>query len=162
MDQSSASLPLLPYAQASPAQLAQAIFTAKEALGPNYSDLPWQQWYEAFAYYQPLLLLETNQVRTTDEGLVAVVQYFDAQYTEASSLPPTLPPSIKSASGALLPPDQPREVKRTYSLYSDVLETLERVSFWRRVNRSALVNLAVKQLMATYPESQIPLPTMKV
>lgn len=158
------TLPLIPYAQASPAQLAQAVLTAKEALGPHYSDLPWSQWYEAFAYFQPLLLVEPNQVSITAEGLTAIAQFFDTRYPVSVPISPLLPtpaappPGLESASGPSLPPAPPTQIKRTYSLRLDVLESLERVSFWRREVRSDLVNLALEQLMATYPESQIPLP----
>lgn len=157
--------PLLPYSQASPAQLAQAVFTAKEVLGPNYLDLSWPQWYEAFAYFQPLLLLEPNQVNITGEGLTAIAQYFDTRYSipvPISLSPPAPSPTLEGASGSLLFSTQLRVVKRTYSLRPDVLESLERASFWRRKKRSVLVNLAVERLMATYPESQIPLPLTEI
>lgn len=165
MDQLPAhTLPLLPYAQASPAQLAQAVFTAKETLGSNYSDLPWLQWQEAFAYFQPLLLLEPNQVSLTVEGLTAIAQYFDTRYPAPVPVSPLLPApaappaGLESASAPLLRSAPPNQIKRTYSLRLDVLESLERVCFWRREVRSDLVNLALEQLMATYPESRIPLP----
>lgn len=158
------ALPLIPYAQASPAQLAQAIFTARETLGSNYSDLPWPQWYEAFAYFQPLLLLEPNQITVTAEGLTAIAQYFDTRYPAPVPVAPLLPApaaplsGLESASASSLPPAPPNQIKRTYSLRLDVLESLERVCFWRREVRSDLVNLALEQLLATYPESQIPRP----
>lgn len=167
MDQLPApTLPLMPYAQASPAQLAQALFTSKEALGAPYAELAWPQWYEAFAYFQPLLILEPNQVSITAEGLMAIAQYFNTRHpvsTSVSPLPSALvppPPSPERTSG-FSSPTAPLREKKTYSLYSDVLESLERVSFWRRMSKSALVNLAVAQLMATYPESQIPLPLIE-
>jgi hypothetical protein len=161
MDQLSAlSFPLLPYSQASPAQLAQAVFTAKETLGPNYSDLPWSQWYEAFAYFQPLLLSEPDKVNITGEGLIAIAQYFDAQAPAPVPKSPLLTVSSsdpKGISGSSLPPTALRQVKRTYSLHPDVLESLERVSFWRRVKKSALVNLALMRLLLDYSESQDPI-----
>jgi hypothetical protein len=158
------AFPLLPYAQASPAQLAQALFAAKEALGCDYLSIPWPQWYEAFAYFQPLLLLGPDQATITNEGLSAIAQYFNTRHSPPAPIfpPPILPSTLENASGSLLSSTQPRIIKRTYSLRPDVLESLERASFWRRKKRSALVNLAVKQLMATYPESQIPLPTIEV
>ena len=162
MDQSHASiLPLIPYAQSSPDQLAQAVLMARETLGPSYAELAWPQWYEAFAYFQPLLILESNKISVTTEGLIAITQYFDSKYPSLAQVPP-LPhataalPSISGGANDSLLPAQPRKVKSTYSLRSDVLESLKRASFWRRVSKSALVNLAIEQLMATYPESKIP------
>jgi len=166
MDQSSIPiLPLIPYAQASPAQLAQALFTAKEALGLPYAAIEWSQWYEAFAYFQPLLVFELNRVSFTAEGLTAVAQYFDTRYPSSVPVSPlpqestTLPPVLEVVSqhSAL-----PHAVKRTYLLRRDVLTSLERVSFWQRVSKSTLVNLAVEQLMATYSESKVPLPLIEV
>ena len=81
MDQiSTPDLPLIPYSQASPAQVAQAMLTAKEALGPSYANLAWPQLEDAFAYFQPLLLSEHKQVSVTAEGLMAITQYLDTQY----------------------------------------------------------------------------------
>lgn len=157
------TLPLIPYAQASPAQLAQALFTSKEALGAPYAELAWPQWYEAFAYFQPLLVLEPNQVSVTADGLTALAQYFNTRHpvpTSVSSLPAASAAPLLGPEGTLgssLPP-APHSEKKTYTMHSSTLESLERVSFWRRVSKSSLINLAVAQLMATYPESQIPLP----
>jgi hypothetical protein len=164
MDQPPTStLPLLPYAQASPAQMVQAMFTAKETLGSSYADIVWPQWQEAFAYIQPLLLFEPSQVSVTAEGLVAIAQYFDTRYpVSASPMPTVPPPSIERASGSPLPLTIPRQVKRTYLLHPDVLESLERVSFWRRVGKSALVNLALMRLLPDYTESQDPIPSTEV
>jgi hypothetical protein len=164
MDQLPApTLPLIPYAQASPAQLAQALLTSKEALGTPYAELAWPQWYEAFAYFQPLLILEPNQVSVTAEGLTAISQYFNTRYPVPTSGPPlpsasTAPPPSLERTPSFSLHSAPLREKKTYSLHLGVLESLERVSFWRRVSKSSLVNLAVAQLMATYPESQIPLP----
>jgi hypothetical protein len=139
------------------------MFTAKETLGSPYAAIAWQQWQEVFTYFQPLLLFESDRISVTAEGLIAIAQYFDTRYpvsVPVSALPlapvaPSLDPENASASPLSL---VRLRQKKTYSLYSDVLESLEQVSFWRRVNKSALVNLAVEQLMATYPESQIPIP----
>jgi hypothetical protein len=157
-------LPLIPYAQASPAQLAQAMLTAMDALGLTYREITWPQWYEAFAYFQPLLVLELGQVSVTAEGLIAIAQYFDTRYQSSISASllthiPVASPSVpEEASNISTPSALPHTVKRTYSLNSEVLTSLERVSFWRRVSKSDLVNIAVQQLMATYSESQTPLP----
>jgi hypothetical protein len=161
------SLPLIPYAQASPAQLAQALLTARDALGISYREITGPQWYEAFTYFQPLLIAEPNQVNVTAEGLMAIAQYFDTRYPSlsASSLPhaSAVPlPALERVPDTTLPPALPYVVKRTYLLHLDVLTSLERVSFWRRARKSDLVNLAVQQLMATYSESQIPLPLTEV
>jgi hypothetical protein len=163
-------LSLIPYTQVSPDQLAQALFAAREALGLSYAEIAWPQWYEAFAYFQPLLVAEPNQVRVTTEGLTAVARYFDTRYPPAVPISPlphtsvTLPPvsEPESASGIPLPPAVSNTVKRTYSLHKNVVTSLERVSFWQRVSMSSLVNLAVEQMMATYSESKIPLPLTKV
>jgi hypothetical protein len=157
------TLPLLPYAQASPAQMVQAMFTTKEALGSSYADIAWPQWQEAFTYIQPLLLFEPNQVSVTPEGLVAIAQYFDTRYSVPPSPMPTAPPLSKEhASGSPLSLATPRQVKRTYLLHPDVLESLERVSFWRRVGKSSLVNLALMRLLPDYSESQDPIPSTEV
>lgn len=161
------TLPFVPYAQASPAQLAQALLTSKETLGAPYAELAWPHWDEAFAYFQPLLVLEPNQVSVTAEGLTAITQYFNSRYPVLTSVS-----SLSAASAAPTPSSEatpsfslhptPRREKKTYALDPDILESLKRVSFWRRMSQSALVNLAVAQLMATYPESQVPLPLIKV
>jgi len=159
------TLPLLPYAQASPAQMAQAMFTAKEILGSPYAAIAWPQWQEAFTYFQPLLLFEPTQISVTAEGLTAIAQYFDTRYPTSISVsqPPAAPlPSSQSTSESPLPPATLHHVKRTYALHPDVLESLERVSFWRRVGKSALVNLALMRLLPNYSESQDPIPSTKV
>lgn len=158
-------LSLLPYAQASPAQMAQAVFMAKETLGFPYAAIAWPQWQEAFVYFQPLLLSESTQVSVTTEGLTAIAQYFDARYPASiavSPLPAAPLPSSQSTSEFPLPLGTPRQVKRTYALHPDVLESLERVSFWRRVGKSALVNLALMRLLPGYSESQDPIPLTEV
>lgn len=157
------TLPFVPYAQASPAQLAQALFTSRETLGAPYAELAWPQWDEAFAYLQPLLVLKLNQVSITAEGLTAITQYFNARYpilTSASLLSATSAAPTPSPTGTsgFSTHSAPRREKKTYTLDPGILESLKRVSFWRRMSKSSLVNLAVAQLMATYPESQIPLP----
>ena len=48
--------------------------------------------------------------------------------------------------------------KNTYSIRAEVVESLNRVSFWRRKNKSALVTLALTQFLSQYPESRIPIP----
>lgn len=164
MDQPPApTLSLLPYAQASPAQMGQAMFTAKETLGSLYAQFAWPQWQEAFAYIQPLLSFEANQLSVTAEGLAAIAQYFDSRYpVSAFPIPTTPPPSTERMSGSPLPLNTLRQVKRTYSLHPDVLESLERVSFWRRVGKSALVNLALMRLLPDYSESQDPIPSTEI
>ncbi|QKG51836.1 hypothetical protein [Hymenobacter sp. BRD67] len=119
------------------------------------------QWYEAFAYFQPILRLEAGQVYVTAEGLMCLAQYFEVRHS--TSAPASQHPAAAASplgpeevSSSLLLPAQLLEVKKTYSLHPDVVESLERVSFWRRVGKSTLVNLAIQKLLATYPESQIP------
>ena len=46
-------------------------------------------------------------------------------------------------------------------LHPDIHESLERASFWLRERKSALVNRALMQLLAGYPESQVPLPVQE-
>lgn len=150
MDESLApSLRLIPYAQASPAQLTQALVTAREAIGTYYPTLTWPQWHQAFEHIQPNLKIEGEQVSTTNEGLTELARYFEAQYT---LLTPT--------SQSLQVPK--RKVKMTYSMRPDVLESLNRVSFWRRKGKSHLVNLALMRLLSTYPESQDPIPVAEI
>lgn len=150
MDQPPApDLRLIPYAQASPAQLTQALVTAREALAPYYPTLTWPQWHQAFDYLQPTLRLEVEQISITSESLTGLAHYFEAQYP----LPNLIP--------QLLPTPQ-RMVKGTYSMRPDVLESLNRVSFWRRIGKSALVNLALMRLMSGYSESQDPIPDSEI
>jgi hypothetical protein len=150
MDQLPApDLRLIPYAQASPAQLTQALVNAREALAPYYPALTWPQWHQAFDYLQPTLRLEVDQISITSGGLTELAHYFDAQY----ALPTPTP--------QLLPPPQ-RMVKGTYSIRTDVLESLNRVSFWRRKGKSALVNLALIRFLTGYSESQDPIPDTEI
>jgi hypothetical protein len=151
---------LVPYAQAAPAQLAQALVNAREALGPYYPALTWPQWHKALEYLQPLLLIDDGQVSISMEGLTKLAHHFEAEHP----LPPIAvvsSPHLELVSGPLPPAPLPK-VKKTYSMRLDVLESLDRVSFWRRKGKSALVNLAIRQLMASYPESQIPIPITEV
>jgi hypothetical protein len=146
MDQSTApDLRLIPYAQASPAQLTQALVTAREALAPYYPALTWPQWHQAFEYLQPTLRLEASQVSLTGDGLTELAHYFDAQHPSPTPTSQVLPVSQ-------------RMVKMTYSMRPDVLESLNRVSFWRRKGKSALVNIALKRFLSGYSESQDPIP----
>lgn len=150
MDQSPApNLHLIPYAQASPAQLAQALITAREAIAPYYPALTWPQWHQAFEYLQPTLKLEDEQVNTTTEGLTELARYFEAQY-----LSPTPNPQLMQASK--------RMVKMTFSMRPEVIEILNRVSFWRRIGKSTLVNLALIRILSDYSESQDPIPVAEV
>lgn len=103
------------------------------------------QWHQAFEHLQPTLKLEAKQVSTTTEGLTELAYYFDAQY-------PSLAPTTQ------LPQAPQRKIKMTYSMRPDVLESLNRVSFWRRKGKSALVNLALIRLLSSYSESQDPIP----
>jgi hypothetical protein len=141
--------PLIPYAQASPAQLTQALVTAREALSPYYPALTWPQWHQALDYLQPILILEGEQISITSGGLKELAHYFDAQYT-------LLTPTSQS------PPPTKRMVKGTYSIRTDVLECLNRVSFWRRIGKSALVNLALMRFLTGYSESQDPIPETEI
>lgn len=139
---------LIPYTQASPAQLTQALVTAREALSPYYPALTWPQWHQAFDYLQPILMLEGEQISVTSGGLTELAHYFEAQYPLLTSTPQLLPSSQ-------------RMVKGTYSILSDVAEGLNRVSFWRRKGKSALVNLALIQFLTGCSESQDPIPNTK-
>ncbi|RZJ92978.1 MAG: hypothetical protein EOO60_06585 [Hymenobacter sp.] len=141
---------LLPLSSASAPQLTQAITTASRALAPYYPTLTWAQWQQAFIALQLPLRVTGQQVVTTALGLSGLIQYLETQYLPASQSPiPTMP-------------KPQRGIKRTYDMQLEVLESLERVSYWLRKNKSALVNKALLQLLARYPESQIPVPPIEL
>jgi len=137
---------LLPLRSASASQLAQAIDTAAKALAPYYPALTWAQWQQAFIFLQLPLRVTGQQVMTTALGLSGLIQYLETQYLPTGQLP------VLTAS------EPRREIKKTYGMRPDVLESLDRVSFWLRKGKSALVNQALQQLLARHPESQIPVP----
>lgn len=134
---------LLPYAQATPTQLSQALISAREALDPYYPALTWSHWHRAFQELQPLLRNGAGRAAVTFQGLAELTCYFEA-------LPPGQAPRSEGA-----PPTT--RVKKTFSMELEVLEQLDRVSYWRREGKSDLVNLALTRLMATYPEAHIPI-----
>jgi hypothetical protein len=149
---------LLLYAHASPAQLSQAIITAREALFPYYPSLDWPQWHQAFKALEPTLKLEAGQVTMTPEGLSEL-----ALHLETLILPVGAAPANQLAhkpEPAQLRELLPQEAKKTYLIRVEILESLSRVSFWRRESKSALVNLALTQFLSQYPESQIPIPNV--
>jgi hypothetical protein len=147
---------LLLYAQASPAQLSQAIITAREALGPYYPSLDWPHWHQAFRELEPSLKLEAGQITMTLEGLNELARHLEAMILPVDVMPTS---SIPRATWAPQSGEAPhQEVKKTYSIKVEVLESLNRVSFWRRERKVALVNLALTQFLSQYPESQIPIP----
>ncbi|WP_125916517.1 hypothetical protein [Hymenobacter coccineus] len=156
-------MPLIPCAQASPAQLTQALLSARQVLRPYYPALTWPQWHQAFKHLQPLLQLDANQATATSEGLTDLARYFEDQHPFSAPLAPLPPASTAAPLGAAavpLPPQagQRREKKQTYTFCTDVLESLSRASFWRRESKSALVNRALTQLLERYPESCVPIP----
>ena len=167
MDQPPLPTPrLLLYAQASPAQLAQALVAAKEALGPYYPTLTWPQWHQAFEQLQPILQVGTDQVSLTTEGLTKLAQYFENQFTKSTPsttqlpLPAPPPSSITPAPTPLTASSSATATwpKRTYNLRPEVIELIDRVSYWRRDGKSDLVNQAVTELLADYAEAQRPIP----
>jgi len=141
---------LMPYNQASSAQLSQAIITAREALDPYYPGLTWSQWHHAFKTVQPLLKSETGQITPTFEGLSELARHFEALALPLASVTAVTDLPTQGA-------ETHQKAKKTYSLELDVLESLERLSYWRRKDKSTLVNLALSQLLSQYPESQIPI-----
>jgi hypothetical protein len=144
-------LHLIPYTQASAAQLSQAIIAAREALDPYYPGLSWPQWHQAFKAIQPSLKLDANRVITTSQSLTELARYFAAPPPDQNEeLEPQ--PQLVASQG----------VKKTYLMQPEVLESLNRVSFWRRVGKTSLVNLALLKLLAHYPESRIPIPTTEL
>lgn len=156
---------LILYNHAVPNQILEGIITAREALDPYYPAVTWPQWHQAFRDIQPSLLLDANRVTTTSQGLTELARYFEARYP--STVLPRLPAtSLLHSQATALPPEIPldsrRQIKKTYSMCPDVLESLSRVSYWRRTAKSTLINLAVQQLMATYSESQVPIPLNEV
>lgn len=156
---------LIPYAQALPSQILEATITAREALEPYYPTVTWPQWHQAFRDVQPQLRLDAEHVTTTSQGLTELTRYFEARHPAVVSTPlPTtpLPHPQATESPAESLPNPSHWAKKTYSLSLEALESLNRVSFWRREGKSALVNLAVLQLMATYPESRVPIPPTEI
>lgn len=160
MDQPSAPLSnTLPLAQVSAAQLAQAILAAREALSVYYPAVTIEQWQQAFEKLGFPLYLSANSVTTTALGLRSLIDYFEAPFSS--------PVASEIQRGALTVSQQElplklnavRKTKKTYEMRTDVLESLTRASFWRRVGKSQLVNRALLQLLAGMPESRIPLPS---
>ncbi|RZK44666.1 MAG: hypothetical protein EOO61_02975 [Hymenobacter sp.] len=148
---------LLPYAQASPAQLSQAIITAREALGPYYPSLDWPQWHQAFKTLEPALKLEASQVFMTLDGLNELARYLETLISPADTN--SLNPPVRSVELSHQKKELHFKTKNTYSIEAEVVESLNRVSFWRRQRKSTLVNLALIQFLSQYPESHIPIPT---
>jgi len=146
---------LLPYVQASPAQLSQAIISAREALGPYYPALNWSHWHQAFKALEPVLKLEAGQASMTPDGLNELARYLETVASPAGI--DSLTSSINNAESPLSKGQSHLKVKNTYSIQAEVVESLNRVSFWRRKTKSALVNLALTQFLSQYPESQIPI-----
>ncbi|RZK31160.1 MAG: hypothetical protein EOO61_18380 [Hymenobacter sp.] len=147
---------LLPYIQASPAQLSQAIISAREALGPYYPSLDWSHWHQAFKALQPALKLEAGQASMTPDGLSELARYLETVTSPAQ--PDSTDAPISDTKLPLLKGESHLKSKNTYSIRAEVVESLNRVSFWRRKNKSALVTLALTQFLSQYPESRIPIP----
>ena len=145
----------LPYVQASPAQLSQTIISAREALGPYYPSLDWSHWHQAFRALGPVLKLEAGQASMTPDGLNELARHLETVASPAGADSPTSP--INNAESLLPKGESHLKVKHTYSIQAEVVESLNRVSFWRRESKSALVNLALTQFLSQYPESQIPI-----
>lgn len=156
-----------PYSQASATQLSLALIAAREALDPYYPGLTWAQWHQAFKATQPKLILNANQVTAT--GLTDLIHYFETLYIPIGSAPPQDSPIVdtpehtQSAVESVFQfgTDMRLELSRTYLISQQVAEGLNRVSFWRRESKSALVNLALMQLLVTYPELQVSIPATK-
>lgn len=161
MDQPNTTIPsILPLTQASAAQLAQAILTAREALSIYYPSLTIEQWQRAFEELGfPLRVIE-NRATPTALGLRNLIDYFEARYISPSTLDV---PETDSAAGPkriqfIAGQYTAQKAKKTYDIRGDVLSALERASFWRRVSKSHLVNRALIQLLADMPEIQVPVP----
>lgn len=156
-----------PYSQASATQLSLALIAAREALDPYYPGLTWAQWHQAFKATQPKLILNANQVTAT--GLTDLIHYFETLYIPVGSGPPQdspiadTPEYTQSAVESVFQfgTDMRLELSRTYLISQEVAEGLSRVSFWRRESKSALVNLALMQLLVKYPELQVSIPANK-
>lgn len=136
---------LLPYAQATPTQLSQALIGAREALDPYYPALTWPHWHRAFQDLQPLLRCDAERTAVTFQGLAELTRYFEGVPPGAANVP-------KAGDIPLT-----TRVKKTFSMEPEALEQLDRVSFWRREGKSDLVNLALTRLLATYPEAHVPI-----
>jgi hypothetical protein len=146
---------LLPYVQASPAQLSQAIISAREALGPYYPSLDWSHWHQAFKALEPVLKLEAGQASMTPDGLNKLARYLETVASPAGTDSLTSPSN--NAELPLPKGGAHLKVKNTYSIQAEAAEGLNRLSFWRRESKSALVNLALTQFLSQHPESQIPI-----
>ena len=157
------------YSQASAIQLSLALIAAREALDPYYPELTWPQWHQAFKTVQPTLILNVNQVAATANGLTELIHYFEARHLSAGSVSPqefstaNAPEytDLVAESVFQFNADARLELKNTYCISYDVAEGLKRVSFWRRESKSALVNLALMQLLVKYPELQFSVPATK-
>jgi hypothetical protein len=151
---------LLTYQEASASQLAQAIINAAQVLAPYYPALTWAQWLQAFEALELPLRVNGQHIITTAPGLSGLIQYFETRSlsTIKAAAHPEIFPALVSEPNTHFQLEVRHEVKKTYAMLPDVLESLERVNYWLRKGKSALVNQALRQLLVQYPESLIPIP----
>jgi hypothetical protein len=151
---------LLTYQEASASQLAQAITHAAQVLAPYYPAFTWAQWLQAFEALELPLRVTGQHAITTAPGLSGLIQYFETQFLSASktAAQPEIFPALAAEPDMRFQLEARREVKKTYAMRPDVLESLERVNYWLRKGKSALVNQALMELLVRYPESLIPIP----
>ena len=157
MDQPPTPLPtILPLARATAAQLAQALLAVRDALSVYYPAITLEQWQEAIEQLGCPLYVTAQGITATATALRDLIDHFEKR--PQPSGPPAAPngiPALLVEWGAL------RKTKKTYELLPDVLEALDRASFWGRVGKSYLVNLSLTRLLADIPESRAPIPPHK-
>ena len=105
----------------------------------------------------------------TANGLTDLIHFFEVIHLPVDSIPLQNPPTAEAPvdtdsqveSSFQFGTDIRLELTRTYSISQEVAEGLNRVSFWRGESKSALVNLALMELLIKYPELQLSIPTIK-
>lgn len=85
----------VPYAQASPQQISQALFFLQEELRAHFPALPWLTWAQALDFFKPDLWREAGLVTLDYDDLTRLAQHLAAQ------LPQLEPPIYGPRSGYL-------------------------------------------------------------
>lgn len=162
MDQPLTPLPtILPLAQASAIQLAQAILSVRDSLAVYYPTVTLEQWQQALERLDCPLYVTTNGITATALGLRGLINHFEMHSSSSGMALDSNEVPTSSRRELLLPSEwgTVRKTKKTYDMHPSVLEGLARTSFWRRVSKSYLVNRALVQLLADMPDSQVPIPS---
>lgn len=136
------------YAAASFTQRQQALLSARQVLAAAYPQLTDAEWVAALDQVQPPLLLPAEgSALLAPEGLAALVGCLAGTGPAAS-------PGGRSPQ----PSPAARTKKQTFDLDLAVAEQLANATYWLRRSMTELVNEALAQHLAQYPEAQRPRP----